>query len=85
MLQVYVVTIPAIEAAGVVVHDVIPAVPLIVQVIVPVGARAPTVPVTVVVKVKVLFIAPEPLPLIAIAGDTFAMVTVTGVVAERAV
>ena len=69
--------------AGVEVHVVIPAVPEITQFIVPVGALAPLVPVTVVVKVSVELSAPLPFPVKATDGATCAIVTVSGVVAPN--
>ena len=52
MLQMYVVTAPLLVAAGVDVQLVIPEVPVTDQVVVPVGASAPVIPVTVSVNTK---------------------------------
>ena len=77
------VILPATIDAGAEVHAVIPAVPEIIQLIVPVGALAPAVPATLVVNVRVELSAPLPLPVIDITGATWAIVTVSGVVVAR--
>ena len=78
-------TAPSEVAAGVVVQLAIPALPETFQLIVPVGALAPVVPVTVAVKVRVELSDPPPLPTKSTLGVTLAMVTVTGAVAASAV
>jgi hypothetical protein len=80
-----VVTLPTVVDAGVVVHEVIPALPVIDHVSEPLGAVAPDVPVTVVVKTRVEFSAPLPEPARTTVGVAFAMTTVTGEVAESEV
>ena len=52
-----------------------PAVPPTVHEIVPTGAVAPAVPVTVAVNIKVEFCAPLPDPVRTIVGEAFAITT----------
>ena len=56
-------------------QEVIFAEPPTVQVMVPVGAVAPVVPVTVAVNTKVEFKVPLPVPVSTIAGEALAIVT----------
>jgi hypothetical protein len=84
MVQIYVVTAPTEVLAGVVVQVVIPALPVIFQVIVPVGAAAPAVPVTVVVKVRVELSVPPPVPVSTTVGVTWAITTEVGAVVASA-
>jgi hypothetical protein len=81
-LQIYVVTTPVLEEAGLPpVQEVTPPVPLTLQVSAPVGATEPDVPVTVAVNVNAELMAPVPAPVNPIVGEVFAIFTVTGVVA----
>ena len=68
---------PALVKAGVVVQEVIPAVPDIVQVVVPVGATPP-LPVTVSVKVMMELSEPPPLEASVTVGVTLSTTTLTG-------
>ena len=68
-----------------VVQLAIPALPETFQLTVPVGALAPAVPVTVVVKVRVELSAPPPLAVRTAVGVTLAITTETGAVAANAV
>ena len=76
---------PALEEAGLLVHERAPPVPLTLQVSVPVGATDPEVPATVAVKISAELIAPVPVPVKPILGEVFAIFTVTGVVAASPV
>ena len=78
------VTAPVEVAAGVVVQLAIPALPLTLQLTVPVGALAPRVPVTTALKVRVEPSDPPPVPLRTTVGVTWAMTTVSGEVAGSA-
>jgi len=77
-------TLPALVNAGVVVQEVIPAVPEIDQVVVPVGATPP-LPVTVSVKIIVeLRVAPPELTKVTV-GTTLDITTFSGLVAASEV